>query len=915
MAYKAKQEQEKYTPALRNMLIKAAGHVEEEQIIESVDPKYKEEKMAEDAVLFQEHMKILGRGGAYVVLWDAIGSYPKDKLDIRGPHVWSPSAGPIIVPKSPHPHHIYYCNATTNKKLGPGNSITIKNASAINAVMVDMDIGKPIKVFKDRIFDNQEKILEYLEGEVEKGTFPYPSEITDSGGGLHCLWFLEEPFILINEDGTTNQEAVTFAKTFFSEWVDLVGGDPGAKDLVRQLRVPGSTNWKREYKGDWPIIQYIHNDFTLYPIDQLVALLPPMQPKIDEKLARMKPHRDPKDFQPLPDAMQKNVVPWFRSGMDKLLAELSELTTGRRVALGSKALRVGNIAALPEVPEDFIDELRQDLIDVCNVNGLSDVRSASDIETWIEYCIANGQVNEPAKLPPDIQEYIDSGYVDQQQVIRNTLAKSNGTGPQSVKEVVANEENTTPDEQDHIVEAINDVKETPPAPSSYPRLWQDIYNHLKTASTMSPPEHLRAGTYSVLSSLIARRVYHPQSNLYPNLYTLLLGDPGISKKSTLLNAIERLITLGGMPIIGAMTPEALEKDLGLIDPPGQNEGHDIWLKERQFYAQRPMVLDEASFLFDSWKRKDHMARSKPQLLQLFDCKEITRGITTVGRGRRDIYKAYMPFLGVSTPQAFKNELASGADGFGEGMWSRFQVVYYADLPPFKFYDDNRYVPDDLVVQLNRLNGELLQIPRAYIRDEDGDEHKGKVEVEPLIVHEIDLAPDAYREWEDYTRHVDQLMRDDRNSNNSRHLGEIYSRLHVHAFKHAMLLSVCDWVAAYDRNEPLRMERTHWDHGMEDVERVREDFLSLLDHVDQIKEEIDEDKRAGNMRANAQKLLAYLRKSPDNQARKSKVKQRFQRWGEEGIIEALKYLGDEVEILDVAGQKGHIIPMLKLRSNW
>jgi len=65
-----------------------------------------------------------------------------------------------------------------------------------------------------------------------------PSVIVDSGGGYHCYWLLAEPFIIGND---ADRER---AKRAQANWVAFVGGDPGAKDLARVLRVPGTLNHK-----------------------------------------------------------------------------------------------------------------------------------------------------------------------------------------------------------------------------------------------------------------------------------------------------------------------------------------------------------------------------------------------------------------------------------------------------------------------------------------------------------------------------------------------------------------------------------------------------------------------------------------------------------------------------------------------
>jgi hypothetical protein len=46
-------------------------------------------------------------------------------------------------------------------------------------------------------------------------------------------------------------------------WVRMVGGDPGASDLRRILRVPGTTNHKRGFGASPPQVDFVKADFDL----------------------------------------------------------------------------------------------------------------------------------------------------------------------------------------------------------------------------------------------------------------------------------------------------------------------------------------------------------------------------------------------------------------------------------------------------------------------------------------------------------------------------------------------------------------------------------------------------------------------------------------------------------------------------
>lgn len=58
-----------------------------------------------------------------------------------------------------------------------------------------------------------------------------------TGGGIHAYWRLPRPVVTIGRDRER------FLRSLFA-WQKRHGGDPGAKDLARILRVPGTHNHK-----------------------------------------------------------------------------------------------------------------------------------------------------------------------------------------------------------------------------------------------------------------------------------------------------------------------------------------------------------------------------------------------------------------------------------------------------------------------------------------------------------------------------------------------------------------------------------------------------------------------------------------------------------------------------------------------
>ncbi|MCB0062697.1 MAG: hypothetical protein KDE19_11300 [Caldilineaceae bacterium] len=83
-----------------------------------------------------------------------------------------------------------------------------------------------------------------------------PSVIVDSGGGYHCYWLLRKT-VPVDEVNRDDVEVTQHG------WVQLVGGDSGAADLRRVLRLPGSYNHKSGFGEQPPRVEFIKANFGL----------------------------------------------------------------------------------------------------------------------------------------------------------------------------------------------------------------------------------------------------------------------------------------------------------------------------------------------------------------------------------------------------------------------------------------------------------------------------------------------------------------------------------------------------------------------------------------------------------------------------------------------------------------------------
>ena len=246
----------------------------------------------------------LWRGGAWGNFWTPNGGTDGDKklsfflptANIRLPAHWLPCKNTYVG-----------VNPTIKRRESWQRSINAEIA-AINCLFAEFD-GKDetkpseeqIQAYYDRLMAGGAKsakaALREATGLARKDVFKTdptaykamalaridalpvrPSVTVASGGGYQCYWLLDEPFIFA-DDAQRRQAADVQAR-----WVALVGGDLGAKDLARVLRLPGGRNFKKDYAPNFPTVEFLRCDMALtYTLSELIAELPTATPAPERK--------------------------------------------------------------------------------------------------------------------------------------------------------------------------------------------------------------------------------------------------------------------------------------------------------------------------------------------------------------------------------------------------------------------------------------------------------------------------------------------------------------------------------------------------------------------------------------------------------------------------------------------------------
>lgn len=139
-------------------------------------------------------------------------------------------------------HDVYFGVGARDGKGGARENMT-----NLPAVWVDVDLKNGV---------SRDTLQERVKG------LPRPSMIVNSGGGWHLYWILKE---------AAGPEDFEQIRSINSALAAILGGDQGATDPARILRVPGTLNRKKEYGTPRPVelleangAEYNLSDFDLF---------------------------------------------------------------------------------------------------------------------------------------------------------------------------------------------------------------------------------------------------------------------------------------------------------------------------------------------------------------------------------------------------------------------------------------------------------------------------------------------------------------------------------------------------------------------------------------------------------------------------------------------------------------------------
>lgn len=189
-------------------------------------------------------IQYLNRGGQYGYYWCKSPAGPSHTE-------WFNASQPTDIPTQPL--HTYFGVNPSKIRKSHTQRAEINDIAAVNALFADFD-AKDFNGSKESALDH----INHLHCP--------PTVLVDSGGGYQGYWLLRNPQMI------ETAEQLAQLRDLQARWVAYVGSDPGAKDLARVLRVPGTKNYKYEPAR---AVSILWADYTMpYDLDDFFALLP-----------------------------------------------------------------------------------------------------------------------------------------------------------------------------------------------------------------------------------------------------------------------------------------------------------------------------------------------------------------------------------------------------------------------------------------------------------------------------------------------------------------------------------------------------------------------------------------------------------------------------------------------------------------
>lgn len=233
--------------------------------------------------------------------------------------------------------------------------------------------------------------------------------------------------------------------------------------------------------------------------------------------------------------------------------------------------------------------------------------------------------------------------------------------------------------------------------------WLDGY-YQYIADTESPMIFHKWTAFSLIAAALQKKVWFNfgRIKIYPNLFVVLVSEPGIARKTQAINFGEEIVSQVSQITTSAdaITPQAMLEDLEAARMEEQMRDGSTLIHNSLFI----MSGEFESFL----GQKGDNQKMVVLLTDLFDCKTRPYRYRTKHSGSNNIESPFLTLLAATTPDSLASALPARA--IGGGLTSRILFPWAEDkgkkvaIPGVKTWEDLlAYRKDDPEIQKRKLD--------------------------------------------------------------------------------------------------------------------------------------------------------------------------------------------------------------------
>jgi len=200
--------------------------------------------------------------------------------------------------------------------------------------------------------------------------------------------------------------------------------------------------------------------------------------------------------------------------------------------------------------------------------------------------------------------------------------------------------------------------------------WIESYEEY-TSNTESAKIFHRWCALSAVASVLRRKVWFEfgRISIYPNLYIILVADPGIARKTQAISFQEEILSqISGIVLSAdATTPQALMDDL-------EEAASSVTMADNTSFTHCSLTICSGEFESFIGGKKDN-ERMIITLTDLFDCKQRPYKTRTRHSKSNIIPHPFLNLIAATTPDSIANSLPPTA--IGGGLTSRIIFIWAA----------------------------------------------------------------------------------------------------------------------------------------------------------------------------------------------------------------------------------------------